>query len=81
MYMDDTKLCAKNEKELETLEHAGRIYSQDIEMEFSIEKFAMLWMKSDKRHLAEWNYQIKTRLECLEKMNLQIIGHHESWYP
>ena len=32
MYIDDIKLFAKNEKELETLIHAVRIYSQDIEM-------------------------------------------------
>ena len=46
MCMDDIKLFAKNEKELETLIHAVRIYSQDIIMEFSIEKCAMLVMKS-----------------------------------
>ena len=38
MYMDDIKLFSKNEKELETLIHAVRIYSQDIRMEFGIEK-------------------------------------------
>ena len=38
MYMDDIKLFAKNEKELETLMHSVRIYSQDTEMEFSMEK-------------------------------------------
>ena len=59
MYMDDIKLFAKNEKELETLIHAVRIYSQDIGMEFGIEKCAMLVMKSGKR-LTESNYQIKT---------------------
>ena len=48
MYMDDIKLFAKNEKELETLIHAVRIYSQEIEMEFGIEKCAMLLMKSGK---------------------------------
>ena len=32
------KLFAKNEKELETLIHAVRIYSQDIGIEFGIEK-------------------------------------------
>ena len=37
MYMDDIKLFAKNEKELETLIHAVRIYSQDIGIEFGIE--------------------------------------------
>ena len=34
MYMDDIKLFAKNEVELETLLHAGRIYSLDIGMKF-----------------------------------------------
>ena len=53
MYMDDIKLFAKNEKEQETLIHAVRIYSQDIGMEFGIEKYAMLVMKSGKRHLTE----------------------------
>ena len=37
MYVDDIKLLAKNEKELETLIHAVRIYNQDIGIEFGIE--------------------------------------------
>ena len=37
MYMENIKLFEKNEKELQTLIHAGKIYSQDREMEFSIE--------------------------------------------
>ena len=53
MYMDDIKLFAKNEIELETLIHAARIYSQDIGMEFSIEKCAMLVMKSGKHHMTD----------------------------
>ena len=53
MYMDDIKLFAKNERELETLIHAVRIYSQDIGMEFGIEKCAMLVMKSGKWHLTD----------------------------
>ena len=48
MYMDDIKLFAKNEKELETLIDAVRIYSQDLGMEFCIEKCSMLVMKSGK---------------------------------
>ena len=40
MYM--YKLFAKNEKELETLIHAVRIYSQDIGMEFGIENVPCL---------------------------------------
>ena len=47
------KLFAKNDKELETLIHAVRIYSQDIGMEFGIEKCAMLVMKSGKRHMTD----------------------------
>ena len=53
MYVDDIKLFAKDEKELETLIHAVRIYSQDIGMEFGIEKCALLVMKSGKRHLTD----------------------------
>ena len=52
-YMDDIKLFAKNEKELETLKHTVRISSQDIGMEFGIEKCALLAMKSGKRHLTD----------------------------
>ena len=50
LYMDDIKLFAKNEKELETLIHAVRIYSQNIGMEFGIEICARLVMKSGKWH-------------------------------
>ena len=53
MYMDDIKLFGKNEKEQETLIHAVRIYSQDIGMEFGIEKCAMLVIKSGKRHITD----------------------------
>ena len=53
MNMDDIKLFAKNERELETLIHAVRIYNQDIGMEFGIEKYAMLVMKSGKRHMTD----------------------------
>ena len=53
MYMDDIKLFTKKEKELETLIHAVRVYSQDIGMEFCIEKCAMRDMKSGKRHMTD----------------------------
>ena len=53
MYMDDIKLFAKNEKEVEIPIHAVRIYSQDIGMEFGIEKCAMLVMKSGKRQMTD----------------------------
>ena len=38
IYMDDIKLFAKNEKELETLILAVRIYSLDIGIEFGIKE-------------------------------------------
>ena len=53
MYMDDIQLFAKNEKELEILIHIVRIYSQDIGMEFGIEKCALIVIKSGKRHLTD----------------------------
>ena len=46
MYMDDIQHFAKNEKELENLIQAVRIYNKDIRMQFSLEKYAMLLMKS-----------------------------------
>ena len=51
MYMDAIKRFANNDKKLETLIDSVRIYSQDIGMEFGIEKCTMLVMKSHKRHL------------------------------
>ena len=53
LYIDDIKLFAKNEKELETLIQIDNIYSQHIWMEFGIEKCAMLEMKSGKRQITE----------------------------
>ena len=46
--MDEIKIFAKNEKEMETLIHTSTIYSRDIGMEFDIEKCAMLVMKRGK---------------------------------
>ena len=53
MYLDDIKVFAKNEKELERLIHTVRIYSQDIGMEFGTEKCAILVMKRGKRHITD----------------------------
>ena len=61
MDMDDIKLFAKNKKELETLIHAVRIYSQDIGIELGIEKCAILVMKNGKRHLIDMNGTTKSR--------------------
>ena len=66
----------KNEKELKTLIPAVRIYSQDIEMEFGIEKCAMLVMKSGKQHMTDgMELPNNDRIRKLEKKgNLQIFG-------
>ena len=76
--MDDIKLFAKNEKELETLIHTVRIYSRDIGMEFGIEKYAMLVMKSGKRQLTDGielpnQDQIKTPAEIETYKYLGIL--------
>ena len=42
VYVDDIKLFAKEEKELETLIHAVRIYSLDIGMKFGIKNVPCL---------------------------------------
>ena len=72
MYMDDIKLFAKNEKERETLIRAVRIYSQDIGMEFGIEKCAMLVTKSDKRHLTDG-------MELLNQDKIRTLAENETY--
>ena len=53
MYIDDIKLLAKNEKELETLIQGVGIYRLDIGTNFGIEKCAMPVRKRGKRHLTD----------------------------
>ena len=70
--MDDIKLFAKNEKELETLIPAVRIYSQDIGMEFGIEKCAMLVIKRGKRHLIDG-------MELPKQDKIRTLGENETY--
>ena len=72
MYMDDIILFAKNEKELETLIHAVRIYSQDIGMEFGIKKCAILLRKSGKRHLTNG-------MELPNQDKIRTLGEKETY--
>ena len=72
MYMDDIKLFAKNEKELEDLIHTGRIYSQDVGMELGIEKCALLIMKSDKQHLTDG-------IELPNQDKIRTLGENETF--
>ena len=70
--MDDIKLFAKNEKEMETLIHVVRIYSQGIEMEFGIEKCTMLVIKSGKRHMTE-------RMDLPNHDKIRTLGVNETY--
>ena len=71
MFINDIKLSAKNEKELETLIHAVRIHSQDIGIGFSIEKYALLVMKSSKRHLTDG-------MELPNQDKIRTVGENET---
>ena len=48
IYRDDIKLFVKNERQLETLTQAERIYTEEIGMEFDIEKCAIRDIRSKK---------------------------------
>ena len=49
--MDDIKLFAKNENQLETLIQTVRIYNQNFGIKFGIEKCGMLIIGSGKQHM------------------------------
>ena len=70
MYMDDIKLFTKDEKELETLIQTMRIYSQDIRMEFGIEKYVIPRMKS--------RSQITEEIELLNQERVRTLREKES---
>ena len=72
MSMDNIKLFAKiKKKELLTLIHAIRLYSQDTGMKFTIEKCAMLAMKNSKRHL-------KNRIELTNQGKIRTPREKET---
>ena len=73
------KQFSKNEKKLETLTQALRIYSDDVEMEFCMEKCALLMMKSGKRHMTEGTElpnkkKIRTLREMITYKNLTPLN-------
>ena len=53
------------------------IFSQDIGMEFGIEKCAMLVMKSSKQR-KQSNYQNQVGINARKKGNLQILAYFEA---
>ena len=48
LFMDDLKLYSQSEKGLDSLVQTVRVFSEDIGMEFGIEKCAMLVMEKEK---------------------------------
>ena len=70
--MDDIKLFAKNEKELETQVQAVRMCSQGIGMELGLEKCAMLIIKSGKRHMTD-------RLKLPNQGKIWTLGEKETY--
>ena len=70
--MDKIKLFAKKKKEQGTLIHTFRIYSQDIGMEFGIEKFTLLVMKMGKRHLTD-------RTELPNQDKIRTVTENETY--
>ena len=56
MYIDDIKIFAKNKQELETRIHTVRIYSQNIGMEFGIEKCARLVLYTHIKNMPIYTY-------------------------
>ena len=75
--MDDIKLCAKNEKELETLIQAVRIYNQDTRMEIWHRKIH--YTNNEKREMSPdgGNRTIKPRQNqnTRRKGKLQVLGN------
>ena len=63
--MDDIKLFAKNENELEFLIQAVRIYSKYLMMEYVIEKYGMLITNTGKQQMTE-----QTKLPNQEKIGM-----------
>ena len=48
LYMDDLKLYAKYEKQIDTLINIVRVFTDDIRIEFGISKCAILIMETGK---------------------------------
>ena len=49
LYMDDLKLYAKSEKDIDSLVNTARIFSEDINMNFGLEKCAKVTIKRGKK--------------------------------
>ena len=72
MYIDDIKLFVKNKKDLEIQIEVVKIYHLNIGMEFSIEKYPELIMKSEKQHNTEG-------IERLNQEKIRTLGKKETY--
>ena len=64
LYMDDLKLYAKNDKEIDALVNTVRIFSKDINMEFGLEKCAKVTITRGKwRKEQRWYYRMEMKLK------------------
>ena len=70
--MVDIKMSAKKEKELETLIQAARIFSQDIGMEFIIDKCTMLIIRRLKQYMS-------VSIELPNQDKIRTIGEKETY--
>ena len=66
MYIDDSKLFAKNEEELDS-NTTVRIYSENKGMQISRGKCALLIMRSEKRQMTE-------RIEVPNQEKIRMLG-------
>ena len=57
--MDNLKLFAKNKYQIDSLVNTGRIFSEDIKMEFGLPKCGVLIMKRGKVVKSEGVYPMK----------------------
>ena len=80
MFIDEKNCLSKNEKELETLTYAMRIYSENIWMEYDIEKCIMIIIQSGNREMTKRNRTTKSRrIRTLgEKENYKYLGKLEA---
>lgn len=70
--MDDLKLFAKTNTELETLINRARIFSQDIRMEFGMEKCTLLTMGTRKLEATEG-------IALPNQTEMRAQGEHDSY--
>ena len=82
MYMDEIKLFAKKKKPTKNKTgdtDTNRIQSQDIGMEFSIEKCAMLLMRNGKRQIMKQKQICQTKKESERSEKRKITRTWEYW--